>query len=767
MRKIVHLLTLLSCLTLYGQSEQSHQVDTSALRLDILSLDDLNPTKSNFDSEIISGFKIPVNNNDLPATVFIITQDEILLNGYNTLVDAIASLPGIRVSQPGSGEDGETFMMQGLYGNTYTKILINDVPVKPFVLKAMPLGAQLPIKNVDRIEVLLGPAASLHGTDATAGIINIITKKNLKPQHVQANYSIGNGVYQNISVAYETNFGLFGKRLGLGLYGSVTQADRLIVDYNDSDLDYDIYALDSLYTQSDNFDPTRATPLVDDFPQTSRLLGLQLNLGNLKYESQLMYRRDHSSLGLNPTAVAYNNPLNYIGESINNLRLSYEKKFREWEYSGSANLLLYNMDRNSSHTYLAPLDVYLASRFEELIQNNGERSDSLRQLELQENFSGLRHRFGSSREFNTEQSISRSFNDRHSLTFIAKFESGSGRPLIEFLDSPITKEQRLDLNMLGVSHNNFSGFLQLFLNYDKLKIMLDGNFGEIFKTEFVDGNVRFTTRIAVGYALMENLNLRTTYNRSLRVPTLFHQAEYFFFDTENTPFSFPSESSEYFNLGFNWQVSDKTLIDLSYYSYDINRHLIFSATESQEGESLRYIYGYAPETATFKDINGIQLFMRSQDLFGKKGYNLDASADYTWGREGINTAALDFDGLTSSIEELRGVRGVPDFMAKVSFNANIYNNFYVKFQTTYYSPGVPFSLINYLRNDSQIKTDSGVIFNTAFRFQLSRSFGIHVQAFNLFDTNIGGIDANDTLDVLNQNPQRRRSFRLGIDYSIR
>ena len=673
-----------------GQSDQSNlpdytnQIDTSELRLDILKLSDLNPVKTNFNSEIVSGFKIPVKTNDLPATVFIITHDEILLNGYNTLVDAIASLPGIRVSQPGSGEDGETFMMQGLYGNTYTKILINNIPIKPFVLKAMPLGAQLPIKNVERIEVLLGPAASLHGTDATAGIINIVTKQNLKPQHVQANYSIGNGVYQNISVAYETNFGLFGKRFGLGLYGSVTQADRVIVDYNDTDLDYNLYALDSLYTQSEHFDPTRETPLIDDFPHTSRLLGLQLNLGDLKYESQLMYRRDHSSLGLNPTAVAYNNPLNYIGETINNMRLSYEKKFSAWEYSGSANLLLYNMDRNSSHTYLAPLDVYLAARFQELLQNDGERSDSLRQLELEENFSGLRHRFGSSRELNIEQSLTRTFNDKHSLNFITRFESGSGRPLIEFLDSPITKEQRADLSQQGVSHNNLSGFLQLFLNYAKLKIMLDGNFGEIFKTEFVDGNVRFTTRVAVGYALKDNLNLRTTYNRSLRVPTLFHQAEYFFFDTENTPFSFPTESSEYFNLGLNWQVTDKTLIDLSYYSYDINRHLIFSATENQTEESLRYIYGYAPETATFKDINGIQLFLRSQDLLGKEGYNFDASVDYTWGKEGLNTAALDFDGLTSSTEELRGVRGVPDFMAKVSFNANIYSNFYVKFQTTYY-----------------------------------------------------------------------------------
>ena len=220
-------------------------------------------------------------------------------------------------------------------------------------------------------------------------------------------------------------------------------------------------------------------------------------------------------------------------------------------------------------------------------------------------------------------------------------------------------------------------------------------------------------------------------------------------------------------MGLNWQISKRTLIDLSYYSYDINRHLIFSAVENRTDISTRYIYGYAPETATFKDINGIQLFIRSQDLFGNEGYNLDASADYTWGKERLGTTVLNLDGLTSQAEELKGVRGVPDFMAKINFNANFHTNFYFRFQTTYYGSGLPFSLINYLRNDQQIRTDDGIIFNTAFRFQLSRSFGIHVQAFNLLNSNIGGIDANDTLDVLNQNPQRRRSFRLGIDYSIR
>ncbi|MEZ4948332.1 MAG: hypothetical protein R2784_02910 [Saprospiraceae bacterium] len=50
------------------------------------------------------------------------------------------------MSQPGSAE-GKTFMMRGLIGNQYSKILINDVPIRPTALLGMPIGAQLLIKQ--------------------------------------------------------------------------------------------------------------------------------------------------------------------------------------------------------------------------------------------------------------------------------------------------------------------------------------------------------------------------------------------------------------------------------------------------------------------------------------------------------------------------------------------------------------------------------------------------------------------------------------------
>ena len=72
------------------------------------------------------------------------------INGYLTLTDVLKRLPGIRVSQPGSALEGETFLMRGLLGNAYAKILINDLPIKPFLVSGMPIGAQLPIREAYR-----------------------------------------------------------------------------------------------------------------------------------------------------------------------------------------------------------------------------------------------------------------------------------------------------------------------------------------------------------------------------------------------------------------------------------------------------------------------------------------------------------------------------------------------------------------------------------------------------------------------------------------
>ncbi|HND89871.1 MAG TPA: TonB-dependent receptor plug domain-containing protein, partial [Saprospiraceae bacterium] len=99
----------------------------------------------------------------LPFTVWTVTADDILRFGFVTLGDVLRAAPGIRVSQPGNAVEGEMFLMRGLAGNQHVKVLINDVPITSNAAHGVTIGAQLPIRQAERIEVVYGPDGVLYG----------------------------------------------------------------------------------------------------------------------------------------------------------------------------------------------------------------------------------------------------------------------------------------------------------------------------------------------------------------------------------------------------------------------------------------------------------------------------------------------------------------------------------------------------------------------------------------------------------------------------
>ena len=134
------------------------QLDSIILEADQLGFEEVEKNENLFNNQkVVSASKTLKEVSDLPFTITIISKEEILRNGYTTLVDVLKMAPGIRVSQPGSALEGETFLMRGLKGNTYTKILINGSPIKPFGVVGMPIGAQLPIRQADVSRSSTGP----------------------------------------------------------------------------------------------------------------------------------------------------------------------------------------------------------------------------------------------------------------------------------------------------------------------------------------------------------------------------------------------------------------------------------------------------------------------------------------------------------------------------------------------------------------------------------------------------------------------------------
>ena len=76
-------------------------------------------------------------------------------------------------------------------------ILINGLPIKPSAVIGMPILAQLPIRQAERIEIIYGPAAAVYGADAVSGVINIITREAEKGTFVLGDVSLGQQEFQN------------------------------------------------------------------------------------------------------------------------------------------------------------------------------------------------------------------------------------------------------------------------------------------------------------------------------------------------------------------------------------------------------------------------------------------------------------------------------------------------------------------------------------------------------------------------------------------
>ena len=105
-----------------------------------------------------------------------ITNDDIRKSGAKNVGDALKTLPDVAVSAATAGNANESVTMQGL-GNGYVKIMIDGVSVSTDMSGAAPIF-QIPVENIERIEVIKGADAVLYGSSAMGGIINIITKRD-------------------------------------------------------------------------------------------------------------------------------------------------------------------------------------------------------------------------------------------------------------------------------------------------------------------------------------------------------------------------------------------------------------------------------------------------------------------------------------------------------------------------------------------------------------------------------------------------------------
>ncbi|MDO9361988.1 MAG: TonB-dependent receptor plug domain-containing protein, partial [Sphingopyxis sp.] len=127
-----------------------------------------------------SGFEQKIT--DAPASITVVTADELRERPYMTLIDAVRDIEGVDVGETSDKTGQRTISIRGM-GSDYTLILIdgrrqnNHGDIYPNSFGGNQFNHIPPLDAIERIEVIRGPASTLYGADALGGVINIITKK--------------------------------------------------------------------------------------------------------------------------------------------------------------------------------------------------------------------------------------------------------------------------------------------------------------------------------------------------------------------------------------------------------------------------------------------------------------------------------------------------------------------------------------------------------------------------------------------------------------
>ncbi len=203
MKRLILILTMLVCITgVYSQNTFTREqvLNMSMEELSDLSLEDLmaavdavgvssadelfalimNKNVSSASKKEEDSFKSPLSSS-------VLTKDEIRTYGCLSIEEALRLIPGVVVSERANGMFD--VQLRGLSGvpennlwiyheNTSTLLMIDGRPVFNYSY-GVTLWESLPIsiEDVNRIEIVRGPSSALYGSNAVAGVINIITEK--------------------------------------------------------------------------------------------------------------------------------------------------------------------------------------------------------------------------------------------------------------------------------------------------------------------------------------------------------------------------------------------------------------------------------------------------------------------------------------------------------------------------------------------------------------------------------------------------------------
>jgi vitamin B12 transporter len=125
---------------------------------------------------VVTATRLETPDKKVASSVTVITAEDIEASGVNSVSEILNTIPGLEIFRLGGAGQQSSVLLRGA-DPAHLLVLVDGFAVNdPGSPKGTFNWAHFMVENIERIEVLRGPQSTLYGSDAMAGVINIITK---------------------------------------------------------------------------------------------------------------------------------------------------------------------------------------------------------------------------------------------------------------------------------------------------------------------------------------------------------------------------------------------------------------------------------------------------------------------------------------------------------------------------------------------------------------------------------------------------------------
>lgn len=176
--------SLLACQA-HAQAQQAQRAQTSQL-----------------DTVVVTASRSEQSLRTVTADMTVIDAETIARSGATGVADLLVQVPGVQINRNGGPGQVTSVYLRGT-SNQHTAVFIDGVRYSSQELQGGAVWSTLPLAQIDRIEVLRGPAAAIYGSDAMGGVIQIFTKRADGQTRAYAEAGIGNQGTSKLATGFQ------------------------------------------------------------------------------------------------------------------------------------------------------------------------------------------------------------------------------------------------------------------------------------------------------------------------------------------------------------------------------------------------------------------------------------------------------------------------------------------------------------------------------------------------------------------------------------